>query len=64
LDEAEDFCNHIAIIDDGRLITQGATNELIKENNCNSVEEVYLKITGQVNKYTSIHLIIKNEIII
>lgn len=46
LDEAEDFCNHIAIIDDGRLITQGATKELIKENNCNSIEEVYLKITG------------------
>lgn len=46
LDEAEDFCNHIAIIDDGKLITQGQTQELIKENNCNSIEEVYLKITG------------------
>ncbi|MES2761671.1 MAG: ABC transporter ATP-binding protein [Bacteroidota bacterium] len=46
LDEAEDFCTHIAIIDDGKLITQGQTNELIKTNNCNSIEEVYLKITG------------------
>lgn len=46
LDEAEDFCSHIAIIDDGKLITQGATKELISANNCNSIEEVYLKITG------------------
>jgi ABC-2 type transport system ATP-binding protein len=46
LDEAEDFCNHIAIIDDGKLITQGQTQELIKENNCISIEEVYLKKTG------------------
>ena len=46
LEEAEDFCSHIAIIDDGKLITQGATKELISSNNCNSIEEVYLKITG------------------
>jgi ABC-2 type transport system ATP-binding protein len=46
LDEAEDFCNHIAIIDDGKLITQGLTNQLITQHNCNSIEEVYLKITG------------------
>jgi ABC-2 type transport system ATP-binding protein len=47
LDEAEDFCTHIAIIDEGKLITQGQTETLIKENNCNSIEEVYLKITGE-----------------
>ena len=46
LDEAENFCTHIAIIDEGKLITQGVTDDLIKENNCSSVEEVYLKITG------------------
>lgn len=46
LEEAEEFCSHIAIIDDGKLITQGATKELISSNNCNSIEEVYLKITG------------------
>lgn len=46
LDEAQDFCTHIAIIDDGKLITQGPTQMLIGENSCNSIEEVYLKITG------------------
>lgn len=46
LHEAEDFCSHIAIIDEGKLITQGETKELIRTNNCNTIEEVYLKITG------------------
>lgn len=46
LEEAESFCSHIAIIDDGKLITQGATKQLIADNNCNNIEEVYLKITG------------------
>ena len=46
LHEAEDFCSHIAIIDEGKLITQGETKELISTNNCNTIEEVYLKITG------------------
>ena len=49
LHEAEDFCSHIAIIDEGKLITQGRTTDLIKENNCSTIEEVYLKITG--NKF-------------
>lgn len=46
LDEAEEFCNRIAIIDDGTLVTQGTTKDLITENQCQSIEEVYLKITG------------------
>ena len=46
LDEAENFCSHIAIMDEGKLITEGKTADLIKNNNCNTVEEVYLKITG------------------
>jgi ABC-2 type transport system ATP-binding protein len=49
LDEAEDFCSHIAIIDEGKLITQGKTEQLISDNHCKSIEEVYLKITG--NKF-------------
>lgn len=47
LHEAEDFCSHIAILDEGKLITQGETKELISANNCNTIEEVYLKITGR-----------------
>lgn len=47
LDEAEDFCNRIAIIDNGSIVTQGATKELITQYQCSNIEEVYLKITGQ-----------------
>lgn len=46
LDEAENFCSHIAVIDEGILITKGQTEELIKAYNCQNLEEVYLKITG------------------
>jgi len=46
LDEAENFCSHIAIIDEGTLITKGQTEELIREHHCQNLEEVYLKITG------------------
>ena len=46
LDEAEEFCSHIAVVDEGKLITEGKTADLIRNNNCNTVEEVYLKITG------------------
>ena len=49
LDEAEDFCDHIAIIDRGEIITAGGTKHLIVENQSNSIEEVYLKLTG--NKF-------------
>ena len=47
LDEAEDFCNRIATIDNGTLITQGETKELITQHQCKNIEEVYLKITGE-----------------
>lgn len=47
LDEAEDFCSHIAIIDEGKLITEGKTSDLIQSNECANIEEVYLKITGR-----------------
>lgn len=47
LDEAEDFCSHIAIIDEGKIITQGKTTDLIQQYQCQNIEEVYLKITGK-----------------
>ncbi len=46
LHEAEDFCSHIAIIDEGKIITHGKTLDLIDSNDCKTIEDVYLKITG------------------
>jgi ABC-2 type transport system ATP-binding protein len=47
LDEAQDFCTDIAIIDEGKIVATGKTDELIRENNCEDLEGVYLKITGK-----------------
>lgn len=47
LEEAENFCTHIAILDEGKLVTDGKTRELIEKHNCADLEEVYLKITGK-----------------
>ncbi|MGZ3885669.1 MAG: ABC transporter ATP-binding protein [Bacteroidia bacterium] len=47
LHEAEDFCTRIAILDEGKLVTEGKTAELMENTGCGTIEEVYLKITGQ-----------------
>jgi len=46
LSEAEDFCTHIAIIDEGKLIVEGPTNALIEAHQSKNIEEVYLHHTG------------------
>ena len=46
MDEAEKMANKIAIIDNGKIVTQGTANELKKETNTNSLEEAFIKLTG------------------
>jgi ABC-2 type transport system ATP-binding protein len=46
LGEAQDFCTEIAIIDNGRILTQGSPEKLITENNgANDLEDVFLNLT-------------------
>jgi len=48
LQEAEDICSYLAIIDEGRIISQGTLNEIRKENNTDSkLEDIFLKLTGK-----------------
>ncbi len=48
MDEAEHLCTHIAIIDKGKIITNGKPAELIKsEENCDTLEDIFLKLTGR-----------------
>lgn len=48
LEEAENLCSHLAIIDEGRIITQGTLNELQQEHNMNSnLEDIFLQLTGK-----------------
>ncbi len=46
MEEAEDFCTHIAIIDKGEMMAQGTPEELISSNNgMTKLENVFLHLT-------------------
>ena len=48
LEEAEKICSHIAIIDEGRLVTEGVPAELVGEQqDCPTLESLFLKLTGK-----------------
>lgn len=48
LNEAEDFCTRVAIIDHGKIISQGQPQELISnQKNANNLEDVFLALTGK-----------------
>ncbi len=47
LEEAEANASRIGIIDHGKLIALGTTNELKKQTNTDSLEEAYLSLTGR-----------------
>jgi ABC-2 type transport system ATP-binding protein len=48
MDDAEKLCDTVAIIDYGKIISEGRPGELIKDNSdCNSLEDVFIKFTGR-----------------
>jgi ABC-2 type transport system ATP-binding protein len=47
MEEAEELCDRVGIIDHGKLIALGAPKELIAKNQVNNLEEVFLKLTGR-----------------
>lgn len=48
MDEAEHFCTQVAIIDHGKIITEGSPRELIAGNaGCNNLEDMFLKLTNR-----------------
>lgn len=46
MDEAEQLCERIAIMDKGQIVTMGSPEELKKKHSANNLEEVFLKTTG------------------
>ncbi len=46
MEEAEKVSSRIAIIDHGKIIAQGTSEELKKSTKTNSLEEAFLKLTG------------------
>ena len=47
MEEAEKMANRIAIIDHGRIITEGSAVEIKKQTNCKSLEDAFLALTGR-----------------
>ena len=46
MEEAEKYAQKVAIIDHGKIITQGTPKELIKKTRTKTLEEAFLKLTG------------------
>jgi ABC-2 type transport system ATP-binding protein len=47
MEEAEKIANHIAIIDNGKIIASGTVAELKTKTDTDSLEEAFLKLTGK-----------------
>ena len=48
LEEAEELCEEIALINDGRIAAQDTSAGLKDRYDAKSIEEVYLKVMGHV----------------
>ena len=47
MEEAENLCSDIAIIDNGEIITSGKPKVLIAEHSSENLEQLFLKLTGK-----------------
>jgi len=48
MEEAENLCTNISIIDFGKEIAKGTSKQLLNSNlDCNNLEEIFLKLTGR-----------------
>lgn len=46
MEEAEALCDRIAIMDQGKIVTEGSVPELLKKHKAKNLEEVFLSTTG------------------
>ena len=47
MEEAHVLCDELAIMDQGRVIATGSPTDLLREHQCASLEDLFLKITGK-----------------
>jgi ABC-2 type transport system ATP-binding protein len=47
MEEAEELCDRVGIIDHGKLIALGSPASLISESHVKNLEEVFIKLTGR-----------------
>tara|TARA_Y100000782_G_C10188984_1_gene269079 strand:- start:1359 stop:2102 length:744 start_codon:yes stop_codon:yes gene_type:complete len=46
LDEAQEFCTRIAFLDQGNIVDEGATNELLAKHNASTLKELFITLSG------------------
>jgi len=46
MEEAQNLCDRLAIMDNGKIVTQGTVSELLEKHNAKTLEEVFLSTTG------------------
>jgi len=47
MEEAEELCDRVGIIDHGKLIALGSPRELISDDQVGNLEELFIKLTGR-----------------
>jgi ABC-2 type transport system ATP-binding protein len=47
MEEAENLCDRIGIVDHGKLIAVGALDELKEQYGVNCLEDVFMQLTGR-----------------
>lgn len=48
LEEAERICSHLAVIDEGKLLTSGTMKSVMTQHpECSNLEQMFLKLTGK-----------------
>ena len=47
MEEAQELCSRLAILDAGRIVRQGAPAELLREGDLSNLEELFLHLTGR-----------------
>jgi ABC-2 type transport system ATP-binding protein len=47
LEEAQQICQEVVVIDNGQLVAQGSPQSLIDHHNAHNLEDVFLKLTGR-----------------
>ncbi|HLN45160.1 MAG TPA: ABC transporter ATP-binding protein [Candidatus Sulfotelmatobacter sp.] len=47
MEEAENLCDRVGIVDHGKLIALGSPKDLISKEKVNNLEEVFIKLTGR-----------------
>jgi ABC-2 type transport system ATP-binding protein len=46
MEEAEELCDRLAIMDQGQIVTEGTVSELVQKHEAKNLEDVFLKTTG------------------